>query len=104
MNRHETNEVERSSERRALGEYLREARTGARLSQAHAALSLGVTQSAVAKLEAGNRQLSFWEAIELAALYGVTLDSIAAGRRTRESVVPNTRTLSVADEEPAERG
>ncbi len=59
---------------------LGDAREDAGLSQAAAARALGVAQSRVAKLELGQRQLLFVEAIALCDLYGVNLDRLDPGK------------------------
>ena len=55
-----------------LGRRLAAARAEAGYSQAAAATALGIAQSAIAKIELGLRYVSFVEALDLAALYGVT--------------------------------
>jgi transcriptional regulator with XRE-family HTH domain len=60
-----------------VGRRLADARRNAGLSQAQAAKSLGLAQSAIAKVELGRRAASFVEVLALADLYGidpVTLD------------------------------
>jgi transcriptional regulator with XRE-family HTH domain len=60
-----------------MGRRLAAARIAAGFSQVAAATALGIPQSAIAKLELGQRYLSFLEGLDLAALYGAdpsTLD------------------------------
>lgn len=54
-----------------IGRRLASARTRAGRSQHEAAAELGLAQSAIAKLEQGNRKLGLLEALDLAAFYGV---------------------------------
>jgi len=54
-----------------VGRRLAAARARAGCSQTAAAKALGIPQSALAKIELGQRYLSFLEALDLAALYGV---------------------------------
>jgi transcriptional regulator with XRE-family HTH domain len=69
--------AERAEQARRLGQVLARARESAGLTQVQAANSLGVPQSRIAKLELGQRQLLFLEALRVARLYDVdpvTLD------------------------------
>lgn len=63
--------MERAELRRALGAQLRDARHSAGLTQVEAARRLGVPQSQIAKLEVGQRTLSFVEALDMAEAYGI---------------------------------
>ena len=54
------------------GRYLRNVRVSAGYTQAEAANQLGVDQSAVAKIEAGERPLSIVEAVKLKGIYNVS--------------------------------
>lgn len=60
---------------RLFGEKLRYLRLGQNLTQAELAARLGIiTQSFVSHLEAGRKEPSIAVAIEMAELFGVTLD------------------------------
>jgi transcriptional regulator with XRE-family HTH domain len=61
---------------RQIGVRLAAARTKAGISQEAAAAELGVAQSAIAKIEAGRRYVSFLEAADLAALFGISLSDL----------------------------
>lgn len=60
---------------RLIGRLAGDARQRAGLSQADAASALGVRQSLVAKIEAGQRRLLLSEAFRLAGIYGCDLDA-----------------------------
>jgi transcriptional regulator with XRE-family HTH domain len=67
----------RADEARAVGQRLAAAREAAGLTQLAAARRLGVPQTAIAKLELGQRQLRFVEGIRLAGMYGVRPTDLA---------------------------
>ena len=58
-----------------IGVRLASARRRRGLSQTAAARVLGISQSKLAKLELGQARLSFSDAIDLATVYGVSLDA-----------------------------
>lgn len=62
---------------RTIGARLSAARHSVGMSQAGAARVLGVSQSRVAKLELGQRRLTYLEAIRFAQLYQVAIDGFA---------------------------
>ena len=62
---------EHAQQARAIGARAARARTAAGLAQGDIARALGVAQSAIAKIERGERRLSFLEALDMAALCGV---------------------------------
>jgi transcriptional regulator with XRE-family HTH domain len=70
---------------RLIGLLLGDAREEARLPQSAAAKALGVAQSRIAKLELGQRQLIFIEALTLCDLYGVALDRLDPRRNEPRS-------------------
>ncbi|HJP89038.1 MAG TPA: helix-turn-helix transcriptional regulator [Candidatus Limnocylindrales bacterium] len=70
--------AERSDEARLVGRRLAAAREAAGLSQLEAARRLGVPQSAIGKLELGQRQLRFVEGLRLAKIYGVAPTRLAS--------------------------
>lgn len=55
----------------ALGSRIASARLTKGLSQKSVAVDLGLSQQAVARIELGQRTLSFIEALDLAALFGI---------------------------------
>lgn len=65
----ETNKT--TSDREKIGARIREARTLAGLSQAHAADKLGLQRPAISEIEAGKRKVSAEEIIQFAGLYKV---------------------------------
>jgi transcriptional regulator with XRE-family HTH domain len=65
----------RSEADRLIGRLVGDAREDAHLSQVDAAEALGVHQSLIAKIEAGQRRLYLAEAVRLADLYGCGLDA-----------------------------
>ena len=62
-----------------VGARLAAARRAAGLSQTDVGRLLGIPQSRVAKLEAGDRRLQYLEAFEYAELYGVVVEAFRAG-------------------------
>jgi DNA-binding XRE family transcriptional regulator len=77
----------RSETDRLIGRLVGDAREDAHLSQIDAAGALGVHQSLIAKIEAGQRRLYLAEAVRLADLYGCGLDAF-----NPEARVPRART------------
>lgn len=68
---------QRLEEARAVGQLAAAAREAAGLSQYEVARRLGIPQSSIAKLELGQRQLRFVEALRLVALYGIRFSDLA---------------------------
>lgn len=58
---------------RAIGERLAHYRRRTHLTQANVGQRLGYSQSRVAKVETGERRLTLTDAVDLAALYGVSV-------------------------------
>jgi transcriptional regulator with XRE-family HTH domain len=83
---------------RGLGTRLAAAREQAGLTQAAAAVALGIPQSRIAKLELGLRQLGFLEGLRLTALYAVGCHDLEpSGER-----VDSADYLLVAGDEPTQ--
>lgn len=58
--------------------------------QAFVAKTLGISESAVARLEAGTRKLQLVDAIELATLFRVSLDYLIGGQETPRDIFIQT--------------
>lgn len=62
---------------------LKKARLESKLSQAKVAKALNTTQQQIAKYETGKQEIPFYRAIELAELYGCSLDYLAGRTELR---------------------
>lgn len=70
--------------RRVLGLRLQKARKAAELTQDDVAEKLGYSQDQITSMERKGRRLDLFEAAELAHLYGVSLEELAAAPTTEE--------------------
>ena len=67
---------EKDSVKKALGEVLKERRTGVKMTQEFVAESIGVSRQAVSKWESGASDPSMSNLLALAKLYGTTVEDI----------------------------
>jgi transcriptional regulator with XRE-family HTH domain len=65
--------IDRAEQQAEIGRRLTALRNTAGFTQVDAAKHLGVSQSAIAKLEAGIRRLTFLDALDLMDRYGASL-------------------------------
>lgn len=62
-----------------MNKRLKQARKNLQLSQEDVANRLGITRTAIAALEAGKRQITVDELLQLCKIYGVTADELLYG-------------------------
>lgn len=83
----------------AVGERLRLAREGARLTQADAAASIGVARTTLVAIEKGQRHIRTGELQKLAALYGSSANAFLRNEAVHLDLVPRFRKLTQSAED-----
>ncbi|GGO61461.1 transcriptional regulator, XRE family [Roseovarius pacificus] len=83
----------------AVGERLRLAREGARITQADAAASIGVARTTLVAIEKGQRHIRTGELQKLAALYGSSANAFLRSEAVHLDLVPRFRKLTQSAED-----
>jgi Zn-dependent peptidase ImmA (M78 family)/DNA-binding XRE family transcriptional regulator len=79
-----------------MGERLRIAREGAKLTQAEAAAAIGLARTTLVAIEQGQRRVKISEALQLAKLYGTSVNALARREAVHADLTPRFRKLEGA--------